>query len=217
MTILKDIALYVPRPLSASRVELVLENKSRSIMSNICNYLRPRIRTDGYWRIAIMANGKSKLRHLKSVGGVLYYNVDFDIGFFMSKNVAEQKEMLLSFILKTLNHIFLELNLDGSRLNGVGDYVISRDFKNTFKGPKSKRGDISAQTVCIQEFEKANVFLTINKGRREIERHYILTTSPNEFIFMSFLEQAIWLSDDKLVLYASGEEFFFERQKNSQY
>ena len=105
------------------------------------------------------------------------------------------------------------MDLDKSRLDGVREYIRKRDYKNSFKGPKSKRGDVYAQIKCVQDYDKTDVFFTINKGRREIERQYILTTSPNEFIFTSYLKKPEWLSDSEIVLYASGEEFSFKRHK----
>lgn len=207
MVMLKEFALYCPRPLSEGREEMELESRSRSIMSSVSDYLKPRIKTPDFWKISINLNSKNQFQHMNvSGGGVLYYNATFDIKSFLAKSIGEQKSILMLFIESTLHEIFKNTNLDTHRLIGLREFIIDRDYQNVFLGPKSQYKEVHACVLCEQRFEEAKIFIVLKKGRKEIERYALLDTSPEEFIFNIYLNKLEWLSENEIKLTASNGE-----------
>ena len=215
---LKEFALYCPRPLSESRAEMELEARSRSIMSSVSEYLKPRIRTKDFWKVAINLNGKNQLQHMNvSGGGVLYYNAPFDIKNFLSKSITDQKSMLMLFIENTLHEIFKNANLDVKRLDGLREFIIERNYKSVFLGPRSRYNGLDAYVLCEQKFEEAEIFIVLKKGKKEIERYSLLVSSPEEFVFDVFLNKLEWLSENEVKLEASnGENYVINRLELEQ-
>lgn len=216
MVLLKEFALYCPRPLSENREEMEVEARSRSIMSGITEYLKPRIKTSNFWKIAINLNGKNQLQHMKvSGGGVFYYNARFDIEMFLEKPIAEQKDMLVDFIEKTLNEIFENANLDKKKLMGLREFLEKRNYANVFLGPSSRNNGLNAYVLCKQKFEEAEIFIVLKKGNKEIECYPLLVTSPEEFVFNVYMNKLEWLSENEIRLEASnGEVYVVNRPKN---
>lgn len=134
------------------------------------------------------------------------YNVNFDIDAFFQINVEDQKLRMLDFVEDSLSKAFSEMGIGTDLLGNFREFVIQRKFKSTFSGPSSSRGDIDACVVCEQGFESADIFIALKKAGYEIERIFLLNTSPEEFIFNVYLCAPKWLSDDKLKLVASNGE-----------
>ncbi len=210
MTPLREYGLRFERPLSES--QKAVEDRSRSIFSNLSVYLKQNVRTDGVWKISINLNSPNPRQHLKTVGGVLKYNALFDAEPFLALSVDEQKHTMLGFVENTLTDVFLDLNLDANLIKGFGDFVRGRNFANVFSGPKSANGSLAANIVCVQGFTETEVFLRIEKSGVEVEKIFVQKSSPEEFIFQIYLVEPKWLPDGSLEITASnGERFKIDR------
>ena len=205
-TTLKEVAFTCQRPVSS--VERVFEERSRSTMSGTSAFLKKSIKTEGFWKISINVNSKNEVQHLKVAGGVLRYNIEFNIPKFLSLSMDNQKIKMLNLVDQTLNKIFSDLYLDTEKLNGLKYFIRERQFESRFSGPISKHAGISAFVLCEQRFDQAEIFIIFKNGTKEIKRSSLLITSPEEFIFNVYLNKIQWISDKKLELLASNGEFF---------
>lgn len=203
---LTEVAFTCQRPISSE--EKTFEERSRSIMSGISAYLGKSVKTDGFWKISINVNSENQIQHLKTVGGVLRYNINFNILEFLSLGIDAQKTQMLTLVDKTLNKIFSECSLDSEKLNGLVSFIEQRKFESRFSGPVSKRKEIAAFALCEQRFDQAELFIVLKKRNKEIKRFLLLSTSPEEFIFNIYLNKIRWLSDNKIELIASNGEVF---------
>ncbi len=211
-TILREFTFTCQRPISEN--EKAFEERSRSILSGVSAFLKRDIRTDGIWKISIDVNSSNPLQHMKVVGGVLGYNIEFDVDSFLELGVEVQKTRMLTLVTETLVDVFTDAGLDADRLNGLRDFIEEREFKTTFTGPSRARNGIGAYVVCEQEFERTNVFIALKKGSHEIERMFVLETSSEEFIFNVYLNAPEWISDIELRLEASNGETYTVRRPN---
>ena len=211
-TILREFTFTCERPISEN--EKAFEERSRSILSGASAFLKRDIRTDGIWKISINVNSSNALQHMKTVGGVLKFNIEFDVDSFLELGVEEQKNRMLTLVTETLSDAFTKANLEADRLNGLRDFIEQREFKTTFTGPSNARNGIDACVVCVQEFERTNVFIALKKGSHEIERIFVLETSSEEFIFNVYLKAPEWVSDVELRLEASNGETYTVRRPN---
>ncbi len=209
-TILREFTFTCERPVSKN--EKSFEERSRSILSGVSAFLKRDIRTDGIWKISINVNSTNARQHMKTVGGVLKYNIEFDVDSFLELGVVEQKNRMLTLVTETLLHVFTEAGLDANRLHGLRNFIVQREFKNTFTGPSNTRNGIDAYVVCEQEFERTNVFVVLRNSSHEIERIFVLETSPEEFIFNVYLKAPQWVSDVELSLEASNGETYTVRR-----
>lgn len=211
-TILREFTFTCERPVSKN--EKAFEERSRSVLSGVSAFLKRDIRTKGIWKISINVNSTNALQHMKVVGGVLKYNIEFDVDSFLELGVEQQKKQMLTLVIETLLDVFTEAGLDADRLNGLPDFIKEREFKSTFTGPASARNGIDACVVCEQEFERTNVFIVLKKDSHEIERIFVLETSSEEFIFNVYLKAPEWVSDVELSIEASNGETHTVRRPN---
>ncbi len=211
-TILREFAFTCPRPIRED--EKIFEDRSRSILSSVSAFLKRDVRTAGIWKVSINVNSKNALQHMKVVGGVLRYNIEFDIQKFLELDIDQQKTRMLALVIETLSEVFRQAGWDVQRLIGLENFIIDRDLQSFYYGPSSIRNGVEAKVVCQQKFDYTSVFIILKECGHEIERFLVLQTSSEEFIFNIYLTAPRWVSDVQINLETSNGETYTVRRSH---
>lgn len=181
----------------------MVENMSRVVCALLVRGFGRRITSPDFWKVSIRINSLDTSEDGKILLGVLIANRYFPTADFVSWPMASRQEYMLQFVERTLREVFAQRHIDVSAIEHGVRFVVDNNFTNLIVGKRmfrSPRADEVAHIECEQRMDHARIYVVFESPARAVDRVFVASTVPEEFIFQSYFGQVEWDDSSQAVL-----------------
>lgn len=173
-------------------------------IAEMYTYLLGKYKTQETKKIIINCQRELIGEKIITVDGFTEVDINFDIDNYFKLSNSQKKQIILKIINESVLKIARKYSWNEDIFDQINQEIIEKNYNNEYVWKKkiSPNRALIAEVFCQHDIESIEIFIVIRdkKSNEVIKRELIIKDRPHELIFVNYLGDLKWISNNEVAL-----------------